>query len=543
MSKRRVHLMIVLIWLCSSLISFPAIAWWRVTDPGPSPPSLPHHSSAPSIEAKPQVISLIRSGHRDDSISFTTGASCEFTRPNSATAFENQSEPLEVYVSTERVPRPDDTIEQEVDSSELCKFTDDPYYQLVGSAVSFYIPTSIMFYLYFRIYRTARSVKRNIENGERLCSSYRPSRPSNAALKDATPEPDKENSSSAGGGGGGGGSNWAKEGSAEQQGNKWHSSGREPQLTLRVHRGGKNSVKSQSFRAPKPPASRLSSPQPQTPIRVQSPLTITTPPQRTANESCQETHDSPSKGVVRSTSPLSIGSSNSSYTPVLIQTQVEIDSNAIRLELCSPAESAERSPLPILDLSGCASITRLNGPEQKLETPPIIRSESTPSHSLESARRQLSLSDTCPPERRTMDTSTSTTGTGLSGGAITSSDSLCGQSPVPGPSPNPGPSFRFGAFAFSHEAACKVAAPRGSLPLCGPRLDRKSIVSVCITVPDEDMEAATANASIQKRASSRGFSRGFMPIFRKLTVLRDELRRLTRDQKAAKTLGTVMTPA
>ena len=34
----RASLLILLVWVCSSAISFPAIAWWRATASGPSPP-------------------------------------------------------------------------------------------------------------------------------------------------------------------------------------------------------------------------------------------------------------------------------------------------------------------------------------------------------------------------------------------------------------------------------------------------------------------------------------------------------------------------
>ncbi len=34
----RANLLILLVWVCSSAISFPAIAWWRATATGPPPP-------------------------------------------------------------------------------------------------------------------------------------------------------------------------------------------------------------------------------------------------------------------------------------------------------------------------------------------------------------------------------------------------------------------------------------------------------------------------------------------------------------------------
>ena len=37
MTSKRAKLFIALIWTCSSLISFPAIIWWRLTSPDPAP--------------------------------------------------------------------------------------------------------------------------------------------------------------------------------------------------------------------------------------------------------------------------------------------------------------------------------------------------------------------------------------------------------------------------------------------------------------------------------------------------------------------------
>ncbi len=38
MSDSRASLLILLVWVCSAAISFPAIAWWRAVAPGPPPP-------------------------------------------------------------------------------------------------------------------------------------------------------------------------------------------------------------------------------------------------------------------------------------------------------------------------------------------------------------------------------------------------------------------------------------------------------------------------------------------------------------------------
>ena len=38
MTGKKAAFLIVIVWLCSSAISFPAIAWWRATDIRPNPP-------------------------------------------------------------------------------------------------------------------------------------------------------------------------------------------------------------------------------------------------------------------------------------------------------------------------------------------------------------------------------------------------------------------------------------------------------------------------------------------------------------------------
>ena len=539
MSKRRVHMMTILIWLCSSLISFPAIAWWRLTDLGPGPALQATPSRPPPTHSQAHV-NTSANAEQQTSANTNTSYACELTL--SGAAAENQSELFEVYVTTARRPERSTSAgasaaSPDMDASELCRFTSDAYYQLVGSAISFYMPTSIMFYLYYRIYRTARSVKLNLESGERLCSSYRPrASTANATFNENPTEGEKENSSSAG-------CVNVKDGSGEQQGNRGHSSTHVPQLALRVHRGGVNSLKSHSFRAQKPVASRLTSPQPLTPISILSPTTSTPPPQLPTDDGCtQEQMDS--RRFFRGASPISIGqpvkcSSDLSpvskcVSPAALTTTLELGSNIIRLELCTPDKSDD-SPHPILDVSGSSSMN-MNASEQLLETPPNAQRGSTPSPMSVCSQRHLSLSYQCTgPDRRTMDTSTSTA---LSGDTITSTESLSCQTPNPGQGfatgagANSGSSFGLGPFASTQEA-CTVTANTGT-----SRSDRKSIVSMSIAANGPREAVADNSSQSQQQTPSSGRSRSFIPILRKLTALRDELRRLTRDQKAAKTLGT-----
>ncbi|KAG8197597.1 hypothetical protein JTE90_021327 [Oedothorax gibbosus] len=87
MSPPRARLLIALVWLCSALISFPAIAWWRAVSPA--------------------------------------------------------------------APYPE----------RACLFTEDVGYLVFSSAVSFYVPLSVMLVTYCRIYRAATEQKRSLKLG------------------------------------------------------------------------------------------------------------------------------------------------------------------------------------------------------------------------------------------------------------------------------------------------------------------------------------------------------------------------------------------
>lgn len=86
MSPTRAGILIVVVWVCSALISFPAIAWWRAVSTLPPP--------------------------------------------------EYQ-----------------------------CLFTEDVGYLVFSSAVSFYVPLTVMLFTYYRIYRAAMEQKRSLKLG------------------------------------------------------------------------------------------------------------------------------------------------------------------------------------------------------------------------------------------------------------------------------------------------------------------------------------------------------------------------------------------
>lgn len=51
---------------------------------------------------------------------------------------------------------------------ETCLFTEDPFYLLFSSTVSFYLPLVVMLYTYFRIYRAAVRQTRSIKMGAKF---------------------------------------------------------------------------------------------------------------------------------------------------------------------------------------------------------------------------------------------------------------------------------------------------------------------------------------------------------------------------------------
>jgi dopamine receptor D1-like len=107
MTPKRAACFIALVWVCSSLISFPAIAWWRAV-------AVAHDSST----------NLMASSSTSDNIN-------------------------------ERIhPLP-----------EHCVFTDDIGYLVFSSTVSFYGPLSVMVFTYYRIYRAAVAQSRSLRLG------------------------------------------------------------------------------------------------------------------------------------------------------------------------------------------------------------------------------------------------------------------------------------------------------------------------------------------------------------------------------------------
>lgn len=109
MTPKRAACFIALIWVCSSLISFPAIAWWR------------------AVALESEV--------------FANASLLPSIRPP-------QLPPLEPTLLLEK-----------------CVFTDDVGYLVFSSTVSFYGPLSVMVFTYYRIYRAAVAQSRSLRLG------------------------------------------------------------------------------------------------------------------------------------------------------------------------------------------------------------------------------------------------------------------------------------------------------------------------------------------------------------------------------------------
>lgn len=129
MTPKRVALLIVFVWTVSSVISFPAIIWWRAVGPGPLQQILPPTAT----------------------VSATTTTTATTISPSSlSSAFINNSQNPYPEVLQYR-----------------CVFTDDRYYLLFSSFVSFYGPLCIMLYAYYRIYKAAVQQTRFLKHGSK----------------------------------------------------------------------------------------------------------------------------------------------------------------------------------------------------------------------------------------------------------------------------------------------------------------------------------------------------------------------------------------
>lgn len=134
MTPKRVALLIVFVWTVSSVISFPAIIWWRAVGPGP----LQQIPLPKSTLISP--LDLSASAHSSQIPSSVPLPSSFITVP------QNSDAEVQLY---------------------RCVFTDDRYYLLFSSFVSFYGPLCIMLYAYYRIYKAAVQQTRFLKHGSK----------------------------------------------------------------------------------------------------------------------------------------------------------------------------------------------------------------------------------------------------------------------------------------------------------------------------------------------------------------------------------------
>lgn len=112
MTPKRAGCFIALVWVCSSLISFPAIAWWR-------------------------AVAIPVDGDR-------------ILAPAGSDAADKLSQMNDPLPSS---------------GQASCVFTDDIGYLVFSSTVSFYGPLSVMVFTYYRIYRAAVAQSRSLRLG------------------------------------------------------------------------------------------------------------------------------------------------------------------------------------------------------------------------------------------------------------------------------------------------------------------------------------------------------------------------------------------
>jgi len=120
MTTKRVALLIVFLWTCSALISFPAIIWWRAVGQGP-------------LQQLPRLQT-------------TTISPSNLSTTFMSLAITSDSFETLLY---------------------KCVFTDDTYYLLFSSFISFYGPLCVMLYAYYRIYKAAVQQTRFLKHGSK----------------------------------------------------------------------------------------------------------------------------------------------------------------------------------------------------------------------------------------------------------------------------------------------------------------------------------------------------------------------------------------
>ena len=486
MSKRRVHGMIVLVWLCSGLISFPAILWWRIAAASASLPAPGTSANGPTaaVDARSDTGAAVTAaapltpaadwyssryvgqelmlpftdlnGGLVDGEYATLGESEHSFSSSSSiviSAFRNELYmPTRTATASSALPSNETDAHNESASADgFCEFTQDPFYLLASATVSFWVPSALMFYLYFRIYKTARKVKRNLETGERSLSRKK-NHMTRAGAEENTADVESDGSRGPG--------------KAASEAKKSATVGRRRSLVLRVHRGGgraRNIGPSKSMSAAATTTNTPVAPRAVAQLQAKSRL-------------------SDNSSVDMSNTPLTC------VTP-LIQAQPH-----------TPLRSSSR----------ISSQTSLRFVEERVRdypphtgTPPV-----SPGFDKETSPMSESSVGTPTP----MDMS-----------LLGRTDSVLSRRNLP-------------ANVMTMSLPCGAAASVIAPPNASALTHCATGESVRTQSTNESFRAQSS-LSVRRPTKSRGVLH-LLPFFQKVTALREQLRRLTREQKAAKTLGT-----
>ena len=131
MTDSRAALLILIVWICSSAISFPAIAWWRATD------------------------------HSTDNHTLSTSGK-PYQRPylyfNSKPKYLWHAYNLRFFILFWYLDL-------------TCPFTEDMSYLIFSSTVSFYGPLMVMGFTYIKVYKAAAEHTKSLKQGAKTLRS------------------------------------------------------------------------------------------------------------------------------------------------------------------------------------------------------------------------------------------------------------------------------------------------------------------------------------------------------------------------------------
>ena len=131
MTDKRAVILILIVWVCSSAISFPAIAWWRATDH-----STDNHTL--STSGKPYQRLYLYFSSKPKYLWY---------------AYKLRFFILFWYIDL------------------TCPFTEDMSYLIFSSTVSFYGPLMVMGFTYIKVYKAAAEHTKSLKQGAKTLRS------------------------------------------------------------------------------------------------------------------------------------------------------------------------------------------------------------------------------------------------------------------------------------------------------------------------------------------------------------------------------------